>query len=287
MYATAGLGFKPEHFAVALSCSAAGMWYEIHAENYMVAGGPRMRMLDALRAQHPIAVHGVGLSLAGDAAPDAHHLSRLKAVIERTQALVVSEHLAWCTAHDAYYPDLLPFPRTNEALQRITRNIEITQNTLKRQILIENPSAYLHLDTHEWSEAEFLSELVRRSGCGLLLDVNNVYVSARNLGGDAHEYLNALPAAAIGEIHLAGHTVDQRADTALLIDTHGAPICAEVWSLYQQLITRIGARPTLIERDDNIPAFDELLAERDHAADLLAEATGPVTSQELRHAHVS
>jgi len=287
MYATAGLGFKPEHFAAALPCSVAGMWYEIHAENYMVAGGPRMRMLDALSAQHPISVHGVGLSLAGDAEPDAHHLSRLKAVIERTQAFVVSEHLAWCTAHDVYYPDLLPFPRSNEALQRIARNIEITQNTLKRQLLIENPSAYLQLDTHEWSEAEFLRELVRRTGCGLLLDVNNVYVSAHNLGGDATECLNALPAAAIGEIHLAGHTVDQRDDTALLIDTHGAPICAEVWSLYQQLITRIGVRPTLIERDDNIPAFDELLAERDHAADLLLDITKQTTFQDQRHAHVS
>lgn len=271
MLTSAGLGFKPEHFDAALPCSAAGMWYEIHAENYMVAGGPRLAMLDALSAQHPISVHGVGLSLAAAAEPDRQHLLRLKAVVERTQAFAVSEHLAWCSAHDAYYPDLLPFPRTNEALQRIARHIDIAQTVLQRRLLIENPSSYLQLETHQWSEAQFLSELVQRTGCGLLLDVNNVYVSVHNLGGDATAYLNALPGQAIGEIHLAGHAVDHRTETGLLIDTHGAPICAEVWNLYQQLIARIGPRPTLIERDDSIPCFAELLSEREHAARLLDE----------------
>lgn len=283
MNTSAGLGFKPEHFAAALPCSAAGMWYEIHAENYMVAGGPRLHMLDMLSAQHPIAVHGVGLSLAAVSEPDHEHLLRLKAVAERTQAFVVSEHLAWCT-NDAYLPDLLPFPRTTAALQTIARNIDIAQTTLQRGLLIENPSSYLSFDTHEWSETEFLCELVRRTGCGLLLDINNVYVSVHNIGGDARTYCNSLPATAIGEIHLAGHAVDAGGDTTLLIDNHGAPICDDVWQLYTELIARIGPRPTLIERDDNIPAFDELLAERQHAAQLL-QATS--SRQDIEHATAS
>jgi len=286
MYASAGLGFKPEHFAEALPCSVAGMWYEIHAENYMIAGGPRLAMLDALSAHHPISVHGVGLSLAADSEPDRAHLKRLKQIVERSQAFIVSEHLAWCTSPDAYFPDLLPFPRTSEALARIARNIDIAQNTLQRRLLLENPSSYLPLDTHEWSEAEFLSELVRRTGCGLLLDINNVYVSVHNIGGNANEYLRALPAEAIGEIHLAGHVVDSRAKTlpdtspekSLLIDNHGAPICNDVWQLYQSLIARIGTRPTLIERDDNIPPFAELLKEREHAAVVLQQSSQLETS---------
>lgn len=280
-FPAAGLGFKPEHFAEALACPAAGMWYEIHAENYMVAGGTRLAMLDALTERHPMSVHGVGLSLASVAEPDHQHLLKLKRVVERTQAFVVSEHLAWNRWRGTHFPDLLPFPRTTEALQIITRNIDIAQNVLQRKLLVENPSLYLLLDTHEWSETDFLRELVKRSGCGLLVDVNNIYVSAHNIGGSPYDYVDQLPIDAIGEIHLAGHDSDTRFDTTLLIDTHGAAICDEVWKLYQYLIKRSGPRPTLIERDDNLPAFAELLVERDHAALLMGEIK---SKQEQHHA---
>jgi len=263
---TAGLSFKPEYFDAALSCTAAGMWYEIHPENYMIAGGPRLAMLDAIAAQHAVSVHGVGLSLASAELPDAVHLKRLAEVVKRTDASLVSEHLAWSVNSGNYFPDLLPFPRNREALQCIARNIDIAQNALQRRILIENPSLYVQLQ-HDYSEAEFLTELVNRTGCGLLVDVNNAYISAHNVGGNASAYLARLPAHAIGEIHLAGHAPD--ADTDLLIDTHGAAVSEAVWSLYSELIERIGARPTLIERDDNLPAFDELLNERERAAQLL------------------
>jgi uncharacterized protein len=266
MNPTAGLGFKPEYFEEALACPAAGQWYEVHAENYMVAGGPRLAMLEALRSSFPISVHGVGLSLAADQAPDAEHLARLCEVVRRAEPFLVSEHLAWSSFEGYSVPDLLPFPRTLGALRRVADNIDIVQCALRRQILIENPSLYVQLPGHEYSESEFLSELARRTGCGLLVDVNNVYVSSQNLGLDASEYLDALPGAHVGEVHLAGHTVDQAA--GLLIDTHDAPIADSVWNLYEHLIERVGTRPTLIERDDNLPPFTELIRERDRAHSL-------------------
>jgi uncharacterized protein (UPF0276 family) len=269
MEPSAGLGFKPEYFDEALACPAAGLWFEIHAENYMVEGGPRLAMLDALRSRHPVSVHGVGLSLAADALPDAAHLARLANLVKRVGPFIVSEHLAWSFWGGSYFPDLLPFPRTREALNRIARNIEITQTVLGRRILIENPSLYAQLDGHEESESEFLSELARRTGCGLLVDVNNAYVSSRNLGFDPGQYLAALPAEAIGEIHLAGHTADGADSDALLIDTHGAPVAEPVWELYSKLIARIGHRPTLIERDTDLPPFAELDAERARADRIL------------------
>ena len=277
---SAGMSFKPEYFEPAHACGAAGLWYEIHPENYMVAGGPRLAMLDAICDRHPVSVHGVGLSLASAALPDTAHLRRLSEVIQRTQAFVVSEHLAWSVAQGRYLPDLLPFPRTSQSLQCIVRNIEFTQTFLKRRILVENPSLYVQLD-HDYAETEFLHELVRRTGCGLLVDVNNVHISANNLGYDAQAYLDQLPADAIGEIHLAGHAPDAGADSSLLIDTHGAPVAEVVWSLYQHLIDRIGFIPTLIERDDNLPPFAELLQERERAA-LLLQTCQP---GERRHAH--
>jgi uncharacterized protein (UPF0276 family) len=269
MRPTAGLGFKPEYFDEALAHPAAGVWYELHAENYMIEGGPRLAMLDAILSTFPLSVHGVGLSLAADADPDEHHLAQLCEVVRRTEPFLVSEHLAWSGWNGSSFPDLLPFPRTREALDRIARNIEIAQDRLRRRILIENPSLYVRLP-HEIPEPEFLEALVSRTGCGLLLDVNNVFVSSHNLGFDARAYLAALPREAIGEIHLAGHRVDAAQSGALLIDTHDAPIAAEVWDLYDSVIDRIGPRPTLIERDDNLPPFAELLAERNRAAALMA-----------------
>ena len=256
-----GLGLKPEHYDAALACTSEGMWFEVHAENYLIAGGPRLRWLDAIRAVHPLSLHGVSLSLAGDAPPDAAHLKRLSDLVRRVEPALVSEHLAWSAWGGISVPDLLPFPRSQEALCRIASNIDRTQSALGRQISIENPSHYLRIDGHAWDEIDFLTQLVRRTGCGLLLDVNNVYVSSRNLGFDALDYLNRFPGDNVTEIHLAGHTADPAAGEALLIDSHDTPIASEVWSLYRHLVERIGAKPTLIERDGNVPPFDELVGE--------------------------
>lgn len=263
---SAGLGLKPAHYDDAVACAAEGLWFEVHPENYMVAGGPRLRWLDAVRAAHPVSLHGVSLSLAGDAAPDAGHLRRLAELVRRVEPALVSEHLAWSSFGGVHFPDLLPFPRSTEALNRIADNIERTQAALGRRIAIENPSHYLRIDTHAWDEIDFLAELVRRTGCGLLLDVNNVHVSSRNLGFDASAWLDRFPGEAVMEIHIAGHSSDPALGDSLLIDSHDAPVAPEVWALYRRLVERIGARPTLIERDGNVPAFDALLAERDMAA---------------------
>ncbi|RZI69277.1 MAG: DUF692 domain-containing protein [Variovorax sp.] len=271
---SAGLGLKPAHYDDAVACDAEGLWFEVHPENYMVAGGPRLRWLDAVRASHPVSLHGVSLSLAGDAPPDAGHLRRLAALVRRVEPTLVSEHLAWSSFGGVHFPDLLPFPRSTEALHRIADNIERTQAALGRRIAIENPSHYLRLDTHAWDEIDFLAELVRRTGCGLLLDVNNVHVSARNLGFDAGAWLDRFPGDAVMEIHLAGHSNDPALGDSLLIDSHDAPVSSEVWALYRRLVERIGARPTLIERDGNVPAFGELLAERDMAAAELKRVVG-------------
>ena len=263
MTPTAGLGFKPQHFAEAIACPAAGLWFEIHAENYMVDGGPRLAMLDALRVARPVSVHGVGLSLASAEAPDPVHLNKLARLVERCDPFLVSEHLAWCRLGDRCFPDLLPFPRSTEALRLIARNIAIVQDALRRPILIENPSLYVETGGHDWSETDFLAELVSRAGCGLLVDINNIVVSAHNLGFDPDRYLAGLPGRAIGEYHLAGHAADESG--ALLIDTHDAPVAEGVWTLFEQAVARFGARPTLIERDGNVPPFEELLAERERA----------------------
>ena len=272
MTPTAGLSFKPVHYEQAMACPAAGLWFEVHAENYMVDGGPRLAMLEALRKRFPLSIHGVGLSLAGVEKPDRQHLAKLRRLVDRFEPFLLSEHLAWSRHGEVSFPDLLPFPRTTEALEIIARNIDITQSVLGRQILIENPSLYIKLEGHEWPESLFLGELVKRTGCGLLIDVNNVFVSATNLGFDPLPYLDALPSGVIGEIHLAGHSADPLLGRSLLIDSHDAPISDEVWRLYDWLLARCGAErpPTLIERDDDIPEFEVLLAERDKAAAMMA-----------------
>lgn len=281
MNPTAGLSFKPIHFEQAMACPAEGLWFEVHAENYMVAGGPRLSMLESLRASFPVSIHGVGLSLAGADEPNREHLIKLRHLVDRFEPFLVSEHLAWSRHGETSFPDLLPFPRTNEALEIIARNIDCTQEALGRQILVENPSLYLQLSGHEWPESLFLAELVRRTGCGLLIDVNNVFVSASNLGFNPISYLDALPRGVIGEIHLAGHAPDPLLGQSLLIDSHDAPIAAEVWELYDWLLALCGKDrpPTLIERDDNLPGFEELLAERTRAACMMAGCTS-----ELCHA---
>ncbi len=263
MTPAAGIGFKAEHFAEAVASPAAGLWFEVHAENYMIEGGPRLAMLEALRRERPLSLHGVGMSLAGAAEPDRDHLAALKHLVDRFEPVLVSEHLAWSRLDGRCFPDLLPVPRTNEVLARCAANIGRVQDALGRQILIENPTHYLNLSEHSWSETSFLTELARRSGCGLLIDVNNVAVGAHNTGFDASAWLGAIPAERVGEIHLAGHSLD--AEGSLLIDSHDAAVSEDVWRLYDAFVARIGARPTLIERDGNVPAFAELMRERARA----------------------
>jgi uncharacterized protein (UPF0276 family) len=259
------VSLKPQHYDEALAAPADGLWLEVHPENYMVDGGPRLAWLEAVRARHPVSLHGVGLSLAADAVPDAAHLQRLATLVERFEPDLVSEHLAWSAWRGVYHPDLLPFPRTNEALNRLVDNVDRMQQALGRRVAIENPSHYVQIDGHDHDEIAFLTELARRSGCGLLLDVNNVFVSARNLGFDPADYIDAFPDAPIVEVHLAGHSADPLLGEALLVDSHDAPVAAEVWRFYERLIARVGPRPTLVERDGNIPSFDALQAERRRA----------------------
>lgn len=266
---TAGLGLKPQHFDAALENADTGMWFEVHPENYLVDGGPRRALLECIRARHPVSLHGVSLSLAADVAPDQAHLARLAALVEQIEPVLVSEHLAWSAWRGMYLPDLLPFPRTQAALSRIASNIACTQDALGRRIAIENPSHYIAIAGHDWDEIGFLTELTRRTGCGLLLDVNNVYVSANNQGYSAEAYIDTFPADALMEIHLAGHSLDPQLGKGLLIDSHDAPIAPEVWRLYERLIARCGPCPTLIERDEQIPSFADLLAERRKAHALL------------------
>jgi uncharacterized protein (UPF0276 family) len=269
---SAGLGLKPQHFAEANDCAAAGLWFEVHPENYMVDGGPRLAWLEAIRRDHPLSLHGVALSLAADTDPDPRHLDRLALLVDRFEPALVSEHLAWSTWQGAYHPDLLPVPRTAEALARIVANIGRAQDRLRRPLALENPSHYLRFGQHEFGEVEFLVEIARRSGCALLLDVNNVFVSANNLGDDAARTIDAVPGELITEIHLAGHSPDPQHGRRLLIDSHDAPVAEDVWRLYERLLARVGPRPTLIERDENIPAFADLLSERRRAHDALVAA---------------
>ncbi len=262
---TAGLGLKAEHFEEALACRAGGLWFEVHAENYMVDGGPRLAWLETVRREHPLSLHGVSLSLAGAEPLDAGTLAQLAALVRRIEPALVSEHLAWSRQGSAYLPDLLPFPRSDEALDTLCANVGRVQDAIGRTIALENPSHYLALEGHDWSEIDFLSEIARRSGCALLLDINNVYVSARNLGTSAEEYTDAFPAARVAEVHLAGHRSDPRIGERLLIDSHDAPIAAPVWALFERFVARAGPRPTLIERDAELPSFAELMQERDAA----------------------
>jgi len=265
----AGLGLKPEHFDQALACRQSGLWFEIHPENYLVDGGPRLAWLEAIRSEHPLSVHSVSLSLAGIEPPDQARLARLAAFVRRFQPALVSEHLAWSSWRGQYLPDLLPFPRTHEALGVVAANIDRLQNALGRVVAIENPAHYLDLPGHDWPEPEFLAELVRRTGCRLLLDLNNVRVSAHNLGTTPADYLRDFPLHAVVELHLAGYSADPRLGDALWIDSHDAPVCEDLWSLLAGLLARTGPLPTLIERDGHLPDFAELRLEAEHARSLL------------------
>ncbi|NWG24642.1 MAG: DUF692 domain-containing protein [Pseudorhodoplanes sp.] len=269
----AGTGFKPQHFADIMAGDQPIGFVEIHAENYMGAGGPPHAQLRALRERFALSVHGVALSIGSAAPLDRAHLARLKSLCDRYQPESFSEHLAWSSHGDLYLNDLLPLPYTRETLDRVADHIDETQEFLGRQMLLENPSTYVRFAESNMSETEFIAEVSRRTGCGLLLDVNNVFVSARNHGLDAHDYLAAFPLERVGEIHLGGHDA-QTDDTGapLLIDAHGSPVADPVWALYESVIARTGPLPTLIERDNDVPAWPVLAAEATRAETVLKRA---------------
>jgi uncharacterized protein (UPF0276 family) len=268
--ARAGVGLKPEHDRTILSEGPDVGFFEIHAENYMGAGGPPHRHLEAIRARYPLSIHGVGLSIGGHGPLDRAHLARLKRLVDRYQPGLVSEHLAWSTHDGVYLNDLLPLPYTTETLVMVRDHVDEVQTVLGRRILLENPSAYLAFAESTFSETAFLAEIAQRTGCGLLLDVGNVEVSAVNLGFDARTYLDAFPLAPVGEVHLGGNAAVAEADGGpLLIDTHGAAIGERGWALYAHLLERLGAVPTLIEWDHDVPTWPALLAEARRAQDHL------------------
>lgn len=256
----AGAGLKPEHYRHILEHKPDAGWFEVHAENFMGAGGPPHHYLERIRSHYDLSVHGVGLSIGSALGMTPGHLARLKAVVDRYQPFVVSEHLAWSTHEGVFLNDLLPLPYDDATLSLVARHVDEAQSTLGRRLLIENPSTYLRFDGDRLAEPDFLRELVRRTGCGLLLDVNNVFVSAANRGFDASTYLAAFPVEHVAEIHLAGHSPSSEPRT-LLVDTHDRPVADAVWSLYTGLMQRIGPRPTLVEWDTAVPAWSVLSEE--------------------------
>jgi uncharacterized protein (UPF0276 family) len=270
--ARAGAGLKPQHYEDILGQAPDIGWFEAHPENYMGAGGAPHHYLERVRERYPLSLHGVGLSIGGAGPLNGEHLKRLKALNERYQPGLFSEHLAWSTHDDYFLNDLLPLPYTEETLAHVARHVSQVQDVLGRRILIENPSSYVQFSASEMSEVEFLRELVGRSGCGLLLDVNNVYVSATNHNGDARAYIDAFPVEHVGEIHLAGHaSFEDDAGAPLLIDAHDRNVADAVWALYEQAIRRCGPVPTLIEWDNDIPEWDVLFAEAQHAERIMLE----------------
>ena len=276
MPARAGVGFKGEHAETVRGDRPDIGWFEVHPENYMVAGGPRLAVLEELRGNYPLSLHGVGLSLGGAERVDADHLGRLRELADRFDPGSISEHIAWSAHGGVWFADLLPPSLSRAGLDRLCDNIDETQEALGRAILIENPANYLVPPDRDMDEVAFIVETARRTGCGLLVDVNNVYVSAENVGIDADAYIDAVPADLIGEIHLAGFTVDEHAGERLLIDSHGAAVDDAVWRLYDRLIARIGPRPTLVEWDKDIPHWDVLYAEAVEAETRLARLAEPV-----------
>jgi len=272
----AGIGLKPQHFRDVLDTRPDIGFFEVHAENYMVDGGPFHHWLGRIREQYPLSLHGVGLSIGGVGPLDESHLDRLAALIERYQPAAFSEHLAWSSHGDTFFNDLLPVPYDRATLDRVCRHVDRVQERLKRRMLLENPSTYVEFEASTMSETQFLREVLERTGCALLLDVNNVYVSCTNHGRDAAAYLSELPLGEVGEVHLAGFARDQDAAGApLLIDSHGSPVDEAVWGLYAGVIDRLGAVPTLLERDNDVPALATLLAEAGRAEAMMSERAEP------------
>ena len=270
--AHAGVGFKPEHFRDILAAVQPIGFFEVHAENYMGAGGPPHAQLGALRERYALSVHGVGLSIGSMQPLDSDHLARLKVLCNRYKPESFSEHLAWSSHDGVYFNDLLPLPYTRQTLMRVAEHIDEVQTTLGRTMLLENPSNYIGIAESTIPEVDFLTEVAKRTGCGLLLDVNNVFVSAKNQGTDPLVYLEAFPLDRVREVHLGGH--DEELDDAggpLLIDTHASSVTDAVWTLYAHLIARTGPIPTLIEWDNNLPDWPTLRAQAIAAQNILAD----------------
>lgn len=270
--ARAGIGLRVGHLPDFLATRPRIAWLEIHSETFCIAGGPRLAALEALRRDYPLSCHGVGLSLGSAEGPDEDHLARLRAFYDRLAPGLVSEHLAWSRAGGVYLPDLLPVPLTREALEVVVGNVERAQSALDRRILIENPSRYAVDAAAEMTESEFLAALVGRTGCGLLLDLANVHVSAANLGIDAVAWLDALPSEAVGEVHIAGHGRARFGARELVIDDHGAAVPDAVWDLLASVLADLGPLPVLIERDRNLPSLADLLEEVGRAEALIARS---------------
>lgn len=261
-----GVGYKPQHFSDILDTPGAVGWLEIHAENYMGLGGRPLAQLRALCERFPVSIHGVGLSIGSEGRLDPEHLYRLKTLVDRVNPASFSEHLAWSTHDSAFYNDLLPLPYTDETLTRVAAHVSEVQDVLGRPMLLENPSSYLKFEESTWSETDFLAEIARRSGCGLLLDVNNVFISATNLDYSPQSYIDAYPTALVGEIHLGGYDEDQDEHGApLLIDSHGCEVADPVWGLLEHTLNQSGPRPVLIEWDNDVPDWATLSAELDRA----------------------
>jgi hypothetical protein len=274
--AKAGVGLRFRHHEEVIESHPAAAWFEVHIENYL-GGGSAPRCLDAIRCDYPISLHGTGLSLGSAEGLDRAHLARVRAAVERFEPGLVSEHLSFSVAGGTYLADLLPLPMTEEALNVVCGNVAEVQDFLRRPILLENPSSYLQFRHSTIPEWEFLALVARRTGCGILCDVNNIYVSSRNHGWQASAYLAALPPAAIGEIHLAGHSVRQiDATRSIRIDDHGSRVAPEVWSLYAEALARFGPVPTLIEWDTGVPPMAVLLEEAAHAAELIEGAKSEI-----------
>lgn len=271
----AGLGLKPEHFEHIHAHRPDLGFFEVHAENYLVAGGPMHHHLGRIAAHYPLSIHGVGLSIGGTEPLDRAHLDAVARLVERYAPAVFSEHLAWSSHGGVFFNDLLPLPYHLGTLQRVCDHVQEVQERLRRPMLLENPSSYVAFASSTWGEGEFLGEVVRRTGCGLLLDVNNVYVTAVNHGLDPLRHLRSMPCRAAGEIHLAGFAEDRDAvGERLLIDSHGAPVAQAVWALYEAALAICGPLPTLIERDNEVPAFEVLLGEARMAEQRLRAAAG-------------
>lgn len=273
--ARAGAGLKGEHVPEILETRPAIGFFEVHAENYMGAGGAPHRQLEAIRRDYPLSLHGVGLSIGGEGPLDRDHLQRLKALNTRYEPGLFSEHLAWSSHDTTYYNDLLPVPYDTLTLHRVCDHIDEVQEVMGRRMLLENPSTYVAFDRSTMSELDFLSEIIRRTGCGLLLDVNNVHVSCVNHQRSAEAYIDAFPMEAVGELHLGGHAPDTDDDgRPLLIDAHDRAVDGQVWALYEQVLRRSGSLPTLIEWDNDVPAWSVLLAEARAADGILERVTG-------------
>ena len=263
--ARAGIGLRGPHHAAFLDGSPAAAWLEAHSENYFAADGVALAALERIRAHYPLSLHGVGLSLGSTDELDAEHLGKLARLVDRIEPALVSEHLCWGSVGGQHLNDLLPLPYTEEAVTHLVSRIDQVQNTLRRELLIENVSGYVEFTSSSLREWEFLTSVAERSGAKILLDVNNIYVNARNHGFEANEYIDAVPARLVAEIHLAGHSIQTYDEHDILVDTHDTQVTDDVWELYERALQKIGAVPTLIEWDSQLPSVDELLAEADKA----------------------